>query len=83
MKWVKRIDGVYIKFQDISKNAYLGAKIEFKEYVYLATVYVTNGNQSQVIKIDENSYSSLSQAKQFCDRVIKRIIDNVWEMYEG
>ena len=84
MKWIKRIDDVYIKFREISKKAYLGAKIEYiKNYTFLATIYITNENQSQLIKIADNSFSTLSGAKQYCDKCLKTICENIWEMYEG
>ena len=59
-------------------------KIEYiKNYTFLATIYITNENQSQLIKIADNSFSTLSGAKQYCDKCLKTMCENIWEMYEG
>lgn len=84
MGWRKRPDGVRIKFSPINKNSNIGAKIEYiGDYAFLATVYITNANQSNYIVIGENTYSTLIQAKQYCDKILKNIFETAWGMFEG
>lgn len=81
MGWRKRPDGVYIKFSIINKNANIGAKIvQYDKVAFLATIYITNANQSQVITIGEQSFSNISNAKAYCEKNLKLIFETVWGM---
>lgn len=81
MGWRKRPDGVYIKFSPINNRSNIGAKIEqYDRVMFLATVYITNGNQSQVITIGEQSFSNIRNAKAYCEKCLKLIFDTAWGM---
>ena len=70
-----------MKFDEITKQCHIGAKVEYiKNYTFLATVYVTNGNQSNTIVIGSNSYSTLAGAKGYCERILGQIAEVIRRM---
>ena len=84
MPWIKRIDDTYIKFDELTKRCFIGARVEYvKTYTFLATVYLTNKNQSEVIVIGANSYTTLKSAKKYCDTILKKMADKAKEMCDG
>lgn len=84
MPWIKRMDDTYVKFDELTKRSFIGARVEYvKNYTFLATVYVTNNNQSEVIVVGANSYTTLQSAKKYCDRMLKQIADKAKEMCDG
>lgn len=84
MPWIKRMDDTYIKFDELTKRSFIGARVEYvKNYTFLATVYLTNKNQSEVIVVGVNSYTTLQSAKKYCDTILKQIADKAKEMCDA
>lgn len=80
MEWKKRGENNWIKFGDLTKRSYIGARIDFVNNQWKAVVYVTNYNQSNILVLEESMFGTLSSANSFCNRNLRVMIVNIKDL---